>query len=175
MKLLGYLILFAGVPFAQVSPRRYLETAASDVSAHVVWTQPVGLLESGETRAVFTALSVMDPMHAGEQLRGVRVDLSMPGWNGVAYVQESDVSVMKKLADLLAKYAKKYPNETAPFSALNSHSDPTPAFFLSYQRKGNNPTLYLGLPRSHSLEFTGVPPSDLAAIFASAAKTLRAQ
>jgi len=179
MKLLSCLILLAGVSFAQaiaeVSPRRYLETAASDVSAHVVWSQPVGLLESGETRAAFAALAVMDPMHEGQQLRGVRVDLSTPGWKGVAYVQEGDLPVMKKLADFLAKYAKKYPQETAPLYALGPHSDPTPAFFLTYQRKGNSPNLYLGLPGSRLLEFTGVPPSELSEIFARAAKTLRAQ
>jgi len=179
MKLLGCWILVAGVSFAQViaevSPRRYLETAASDASAHVVWSQPLGLLESGETRAAFTALAVTDPMQEGQQLRGVRMDLSSADWKGVAYVQEDDVPMMRKLADLMAKVAKKDPKQTAPLYVLGPHSDPKPAFFLTYQRKRNNPTLYLSVPGSRSLEFTGVAPSDLAVIFARAAKALRAQ
>jgi len=173
-------MLLGAVSFAQalpVSPRRYLEIAASDASAHVLWSQPLGVLEAGETRAAFTALALMDPMHPGQQLRGVRVDLSTAEWKGVAYIQESDVPVMKKAADWLAKCAKEYPKETAPFLAQGPSSDPAPSLFLSYQRVENRPTSYLryrASPGWRSLQLTGVPPSDVAAIFARAAKALRA-
>jgi hypothetical protein len=43
MKLSGCLVLLAEVSFAQappVSPRHYLQTTLSDVSAHVLWSQP---------------------------------------------------------------------------------------------------------------------------------------
>jgi hypothetical protein len=52
----------------------------------------------------------------------------MPDWKGVAYVQESDVPIMKKAADWLAKGAKEYPKETAPFIILGPGSDPVPRF-----------------------------------------------
>jgi hypothetical protein len=98
----------------------------------------------------------------------------MPDWKGVAYVQESDVPIMKKAADWLAKGAKEYPKETAPFIILGPGSDPVPPLFLSYQRVENKATLYLGGRGLRRLQFTGVPPSGLAAIFARAVKALRA-
>jgi hypothetical protein len=180
MRLLGCVILFAVISLAQglpVSPRHYLEIAASDVSAHMLWSQSLGVLESGETHAAFTALAVMDPMHPSQQLRGVRVDLSMADWKGVAYVQESEVPVMKGAADRLAKDAKEYPKETALFTAQSPTSDPMPPLFLWYQRSENKPTVYvryLGGLEVRSLQFPGVPPSEVAAILARAVKALRA-
>jgi hypothetical protein len=178
VKFLGCLILFAGASAAQLSPgvppRSYLEIAASAVSAHVAWSQSLGMLESGDVRAAFTALAVINPMRAGQELRGVRVDLSIPDWNGVAYVQESDVPAMKKYADTLVKFAKEYPKATASFQTAGPMMDPVPPLFFSRQGSGSISTLYIGGPGLRSLPFTAVSPSDLAAIFARAIKTLKA-
>jgi hypothetical protein len=181
MKATFSVLLFAGVSLAQVSSgslsaRRALEAAASAASAHVVWSKPVGRLQSGETRAVFSAFSVTDPTRSGRQLRGIRVDLVLPDWSGVAYVEEAEVADLKKCADWLAKMAKTYPDVTDTFSIGGGQAeDPTRPFRLSYTRAGNNPTLYLaylGSSQVRSLQLRGVPPSELAAIFASTVKAL---
>jgi hypothetical protein len=171
-------ILLAGVSFAQViyavSPRRYLEIAASDVSANVIWSQALGVVQDGETRAAFTALAVTDPMHAGKQLRGVRVDLATPDWKGVVNVKEVEIPVLKKHADWLAKVAKDYPKSTDTFSNRGEGDDPAPPLYFEYRGAGKDAILYLGGPGLHSLQFAGVPPSEIAVIFARAVKALKA-
>ena len=178
MKFVGCLFVIAGVSLPQtipgMSPRRYLETAASDVSAQVVWSHQLGILENAEARAVFTALAVMDPSHVGHQILGVRVDLSKPDWKHVVYVPESDIPMLKKHADWLAKDAKEYPKETALFMAGGLASDPVPPLFLGYRRLEHRPTLYLDGPGLPQFRFAGVPPSRLATIFAGAVRALKA-
>lgn len=72
----------------------------------MVWSEPVGSLESGDAHAVFTAFSVTDPNSPGSQLRGVRVNLEGLDWKSVVYIEESEVAAFKKRADWLAKAAR---------------------------------------------------------------------
>jgi hypothetical protein len=177
MKLLCSILLSSAVSFTQVSsslPPRPFAAAASEVSAQVVWFEAIGRLENGETSAAFTALAVMDPEHLGHQLRGLRVDLAMPDWKGVVYVEESAIGNLKKHADWLAKMAKLYPKETGPFSDRGEFDDPAPPLYFEYRGAGREGIVYLGGPGLRMFQFTGSPPSDLAAIFARAVKALRA-
>jgi len=140
----------------------------------VIWSQALGLLENGETRAAFTALAVTDPMHVGKQVRGVRVDLSTPDWKGVLNVKEVEIAVLKKHADWLVKAAKHYPKSTDLFSDRGERDDPTAPLYFEYRGPRKDAILYLGGPGLHSLQFTSVPPSEIAAIFARAIKVLKA-
>jgi hypothetical protein len=116
-------------------------------------------------------------MRSGRQLRGIRLDLASPGWSGIVYVEEAGIADLKKCADWLARMARTYPDVTDTFSiGGNPSEDPPRPFRFSYHRTGNNPTLdlaYLGGQEVRSLQFTGVPPSDFAAIFARTVKALR--
>lgn len=178
MKFLGCLILLTGVSFAQlvpeVSPRRYLETAASDVSAQVVWSEPLGILESREARAAFTALAMTDPMHGGHRLRELRVDLATADWKGVVYVKELEIALLKKHADWLAKMANDYPKSTDLFSDRGEHDDPAPPLYVEYRGAGSDAILYLGGPGLRTLQFTGVAPTEIAAILVRGVKALKA-
>jgi hypothetical protein len=178
MKAAVGIFLFAGVSLAQLSPsltqRRALEAAASSPTALVVWSEPVGRLENGETRAAFNAFSVVDPMRPGHQVRGLRVDLAIPNWSGIVYVEEGEIVDLKKCADWLARMARTYPEVQDTFSVGGrATEDPPLAFRFSYRLMGTKPVLSLAGPELRLMEFTGVPSSDLAAIFAGAVRALR--
>src|SRR6266700_2144638 len=99
MKVVSSVLLFAGISVAQtcspLASRRALEAAASPTTAKVLWSEPVGRLESGETHALFTAFSVADPIQLGHQLRGVRVNLASPDYHGVVYVEGAEIAALK--------------------------------------------------------------------------------
>ncbi|HLK61911.1 MAG TPA: hypothetical protein VKU19_00630 [Bryobacteraceae bacterium] len=177
MKLLGSVLLFAAVSLAQtcssLPSRRALQAAASAAAAHIFWSESVGLLESGDTHAAFAAFSVTDPAQLDRQLRGVRVDLAIPHWNGVVYVDESEVEALKKRADWLAKMAKMYPHVTDTFAIGGAADDPVCPFYFSYNRTESYPILHVRGPElPQRLQFTNAAPSELSAIFARAAKAL---
>jgi hypothetical protein len=104
----------------------------------VIRSQALGLLENGETRAAFTALSVTDPMHVGKQLRGVRVDLATRDWKGVLNVKEIEIPVLNKHADWLAKAAKHDPKSRDFFSDCGERDDPAPPLYFEYRGLGMN-------------------------------------
>jgi len=139
----------------------------------IIWSQVLGQLENGETRATFTALAVTDPVHAGKQLREVRADLVTSDWKSVVNVGEVEIPVLKKHADWLAKVAKDYPKSTDAFSDRGERDDPTPPLYFEYRGAGKDAILYLGGPGLRTLQFTGAPPSEIAAIFARAMKVLQ--
>jgi len=139
----------------------------------LIRSQALGLLENGQTRATFTALVTTNPMHAGRQLREVRVDLATPAWKGVVNVKEAEIPVLKKHAEWLAKAAKHYPKSTDFFSSRGERDDPAPPLYFEYRGLGKDAILYLGGAGLHSLQFAGVPPSEIAAIFARAMKVLK--
>jgi len=70
-------------------------------AGRVVWSKEVGQLRSGDTRAVFTALTVED---SGRQARGVRVDSSWTGGRGdTYYIDERFLLAEKEIFDQLAR------------------------------------------------------------------------
>ena len=177
MKAAACALVFAGVSAAQMcstlAPRRALE-AASSRAGGVLRSEPVGRLQSGETRADFTAFAVSDPVHVGHELRGVRVELASPEYSGVVYIEGAEIAAVKARADWLARMARDYPNETAPFAIGGARDDPACPLAFTYQRIGSSVILRLrGLELIHDFELGGVAPSELVAILARAAKALK--
>jgi hypothetical protein len=116
-----------------------------------VWRYEAANSRSGSLRSGSGAVVVVD--HAAQPLPTVALHLSCRG---------------------LAKLAKSYPKSTDFFSDRGERDDPAPPLYFEYCGLGKDAILYLGGPGLHSLQFTGVPPSEIAAIFARAMKVPKA-
>jgi hypothetical protein len=177
VKLLSVLALFAAISLAQTTDlpqRRVLETAASRSGAQIIWSIPAGSLEGGELRAVFTVLAVVDSAHAGQQIRGIRVDLAQKDWKGVVHVDEDDVAVLKNGVDSLAKrqadFAKKRSSPTLTTRAPEDNQ--LRPLYFGYGRTLDDATLYLGGAGVPQFRFKSPTPADLAAVFSRVAQEL---
>jgi hypothetical protein len=57
----------------------------------VLWSETAGRLDSPDGNAVFTALAIADPQHAGEQIRGVRIALTSRGTKSSVHVDAREI------------------------------------------------------------------------------------
>jgi hypothetical protein len=171
-------LLFAGVALGQgnAPPSENSAVAAIVGSAggRIVWSKEVGQLRSGETRAVFTALTVAN---SGRQARGVRVDSSWTGARGdTYYIDERFLLAEKEIFDQLARdvammQAKHLLEAGTGLSILGScefrdAAQPYP-LVADYAYSGPG-TPALRITTHQVLLFPELTPADLAKVLGSA-------
>jgi hypothetical protein len=93
-------------PANQTSPEKLpsFETLARQSQTEVIWSMEVGRLTGGECHAIFTTLIVEDSTPEHRRLRGVRLDLSQPGWKSSVYIDEGLLQSLKENFDGLAMF-----------------------------------------------------------------------
>jgi hypothetical protein len=147
------IMLLAGSGLAQISSppaENALATLAQQSGTQVTWSKEVGRLESGESHAVFTALTVEDSNQPSRHARGVRVDLSWTNGKSTLYLDEIKLQPEKKIFDHLARDAR-------------GSQDGTRGFVGSCEFR-NNPGVY---PLKADFEYSG-PEAPALGIFSSA-------
>jgi hypothetical protein len=180
------ILAFATVSLGQLGPnqpemRRPLQTTLQGSSARLLWSSVVGQLQSGETRATFTALAVEDPARAGREIRGVRVAASSHNWQGTIYIEEPELRLLQRKVDLWAMGAERFShsawvgNQESIFSSACPGDEhlhlPLSFAYILYRQGAAELRLHgVGFP---SLVFTDQTPSDVAAIFDRATTELK--
>lgn len=174
MKFLWYILLAAillGSAFAQSA----LQSAAESPAAKALWSETVGRLDSPDGSAVFTALAIADPKHAGEQIRGVRIALTSHGTRSSVYVDAREFAVLSSHVNLWGTGWARMPltfHGTYSTNCPDEESQRLP-LFLDYI--GSDAVTVLAVRGHDSLSFTGLTPPDVAAIFTRASLRLKAQ
>ncbi len=172
MRFLWYILLTAillGGAFAQSA----LQSAADSPAANVLWSETAGRLDSPGGSAVFTALAMADPKHAGEQIRGVRIALTSHGTQSSVYVDAREFALLSSHVNLWGTGWARMPfNGTYSTNCPDEESQRLP-LFLDYD--GSAAVTVLTVRGHDSLSFTGLTPPDVAAIFTRASLRLKAQ
>jgi hypothetical protein len=167
-----YLLLAAilsGGAFAQSA----LQSAAENPAAKVLWSETAGRLDSPDGSAVFTALAIADPQHAGEQIRGVRIALTSHGKENSVYADAREFAALSSHVNLWGTgWAHMGPAYRGVYSTNcpDEESQRLP-LFLDYR----TPVTVLSVRGYESLSFTGLTPPDVAAIFTRASLRLKAK
>jgi hypothetical protein len=109
--LFGLFVSIASAQVNQLSPEKLtsFETLARKSETKVIWSMEVGHLTGGECHAIFTTLIVEDSMPEHRWVRGVRLDLSQPGWTTSLYIDEGLLEPLKKIFDELAVFLARRP------------------------------------------------------------------
>jgi hypothetical protein len=80
-----------------------MEHYATRPTARIDWSKEADRIESGQTKAVITALVVDDATQSPRQMRGIRIDLASQDVTDRLYVGES---FLKRLIDALDEVSK---------------------------------------------------------------------
>jgi hypothetical protein len=119
--------------FAQTStpvPTLFEEFAAN-TNAVVSFTQQIGAIDSSDSKAIVTALSVQDSASPSSQMRGVRIDLENNGGADHVYLDESQLTtLLQELAGIEAGISRLVNESNAPYRVQGTASCwmPDPAF-----------------------------------------------
>jgi hypothetical protein len=110
--LFGLFVSIASAQVNQLSPEKLpsFETLARQAETKVIWSMEVGHLTGGECHAVFTTLIVEDSTPEARRLRGIRLDLSQPGWKTSLYIDEGLLQPLNKIFDNLAVFLARIPD-----------------------------------------------------------------
>lgn len=187
---LGVLILFLALFSSEASAQRdaaspqrpsSFETVARGAEARIFWSQEIGRLEVGDSRAVFTALAVEDPAQRDRRIRGVRIDFSVPGWKSAVYIDEATLRPLKKISDQLSidieRTQRLHPTGTGEGYIGSCEFRDNPGAYplqVDYCYSGwCSPALRVFAPEL--MMFPGRKPSDLSEILASAIDQLKSR
>ena len=161
------------VPGASIS----LETLASRSGTREVWAEEVGRLDSGKNSAAFTVLAIEDPTRTGQQIRGLRLALSVPEGTRTLHIAEAMLQPLKEKLDGLAMAARAWSGRDHGYGMISTvcpgEEVRLPLSFGYHYRHGAKPELSLGGPDLPELVFPGPTLSQLLDIFGKAIQTLR--
>jgi len=152
-----------------------MPSAAETQSAKVLWSETIGQIESGDGSAVISALAIADPQHAGKQIRGVRIALTLHGTQSSVYIDAREFAVLTSHINL---WGTGWARMAAWYHGIYSTNCPDEEsqrlpLFLDYRGMDGVTMLFI---RGHeSLSFTDLTPPVVAAIFTRASLRLKTQ
>ena len=106
---LGFFLTAAQGQEAVISSERPspFQLLARRPATSIRWSKEIGRLDSGDSHAIVTALAAEDSAPPALSMRGVRLDLSGPGWKGAIYIEESKLLPLKNILDQLSFYIER--------------------------------------------------------------------
>jgi hypothetical protein len=173
------ILLLAGIAPAQVSfppAGNALATLAHQPETRVTWSKEVGRLESGESRAVFTVLTVENSNQPGRRAQGVRIDLSSANGKSTLYLDEVKLQPEKKIFDHLIRDAGRSQGGTLSFVGSCEFRDNPGVYPLNadFEYAGPQaPALRIFSSTGDQIMFPGLTPSHLSTVLGEAIDELK--
>ena len=97
-----------------------LEAFARLPATSVAWSKEVGRIESGESKAIITAMVLEDTAQPPDRMRGVRIDLSSRNSKDQIFLGEETLSIYERALDEITKEATRQRNEGTVRDNLNA-------------------------------------------------------
>jgi len=175
------ILLLAGVAPAQLSlppGGNALATLALQPETRATWSKEVGRLDSGESHAIFTVLTLENSNQQRRRARGVRIDLSWTNGKSNLYMDEVKLQPEKEIFDQLALDVRGVQGGTLGFVGSCDLARKPDVYPLNadFEYAGPQaPALRIFSSTEDQVVFPGLTPSHLSTILAKAINQLKFQ